>query len=203
MIVCPVYISSTWPLTSPRYFCWSWKNPCEREMTILMMNIDAGSIRSAMTVIIGLMLSIMISMHKTVAALDIVCVMLFRSVWLIVSISFMKRLWISPCVLLSKYLSGSLSSFSDIWRRSLYVISCDTLAMMNPWRNEHSHATANSPIRKRMTLPSLEKSIAPAFSPSTMTSVALPRTARPIVFRHVAAIAKMKTMMTRNLYSAR
>ena len=69
---------------------------------------ERGSIQSAISVSCQLMVNIMIMMPNSIVTEVMICAMLWLRVWLMVSTSFVILLRISPWVVLSKYLSGSL-----------------------------------------------------------------------------------------------
>ena len=80
--------------------------------------MDRGRIRSAMTVIRGLMLSIITSTPRMVVTEVITWVALWFRLCPSVSTSLVMRERISPCVMRSKYCMGRRSIFSEISLRS-------------------------------------------------------------------------------------
>ena len=92
----PEYISSTWPLSSPRFFCWAAKLPCDLFVICEMPRKATGRVRRLMRVKRGLMVSIMMITPTIVQAEVMSWVRLCWSVLPILSMSFVTRLMTSP-----------------------------------------------------------------------------------------------------------
>ena len=92
----PPYISSTWPLTWPRYSCWRRKNGWLSFTTRVTISTLSGRMHSATSVIRGLMESIMHSTPIIMVTLVTICERLWLSVWVMVSTSLVMRLSTSP-----------------------------------------------------------------------------------------------------------
>ena len=93
---CPPKLSSTTPLISPRYFCWSRKCFCEIFTTILRRNAETGRITTAMSVIIGEIESIIIRIPMIEQIEVIIWVILWLSPIPRVSTSFVTLESTSP-----------------------------------------------------------------------------------------------------------
>ncbi len=98
----PVYISSTWPLSSPMCFHCSAKYFWERGAMILVMRKLRGSTTRVIAVSRGLMVSIMTMTPRMVTTEVITCPRLCWRVPAMLSMSLVNRLMISPCVRPSK-----------------------------------------------------------------------------------------------------
>ncbi|MNY42299.1 hypothetical protein D3C86_1771730 [compost metagenome] len=132
-IVCPVYISSTCPLSSPKVRCCPLKYCWERAAIILVPNMLSGKVTMVANVSSGLIVSIMMIIPINVTTDVISCVKLCCIVEEIVSTSFVARLIVSPWLLASKKESGTRVSFSLISLRRLKTIFCVTVTMMRCW----------------------------------------------------------------------
>ncbi len=90
---------------------------CERLKTSMMSAPQRGRMSTAMSVISGLMLSIMTKTPIRVVAAVMICVTLWFKLWPSVSTSLVMRERTSPTVLDSKYFMGIRWIFSEISRR--------------------------------------------------------------------------------------
>ena len=92
----PVCISSMWPLRAPVRAHWATNCFCDRPAMRTTTTIDTGTVISEITASSGLIVSIMIRTPTTVRTDVISWVRLCCSVWLMLSMSLVTRLRMSP-----------------------------------------------------------------------------------------------------------
>ena len=101
-MLCPVCISSTWPLSLPVCAHWEANWTCERLATKTVTTIDSGTVSSEMTASSGLIQSMIartpMIVHTAVISWVIVC----WSELAMLSMSLVTRLSVSPRGWLSK-----------------------------------------------------------------------------------------------------
>jgi hypothetical protein len=108
----PVYISSTWPFSSPRDLAWDAKLFWLSLVTFMIAMAETGRVTRAISVSQGLIVSI-ITRTPTIVQTEVMSwVRLCWRLVLMLSMSLVTRLMISPWVFESKYLSGRRESFS-------------------------------------------------------------------------------------------
>ena len=129
----PVYISSTWPLRAPSSFCWSPKLFWESLVTFIVATMATGRVTRAISVSQGLIVTIMTRTPTMVHTEVMSWVRLCCRVVLMLSMSLVTRLMISPWVLESKYLSGRRASLSFTSLRMSYTMPCETPAIVYCW----------------------------------------------------------------------
>ena len=98
----PENVSSTRPLISPSVFCCATKNFCERFTTTMMRTSEMGRMNTVISVMSGLMVSIMMSTPMMVVVDVMSCVTPWLRLWPRVSTSFVMRDSVSPTLVRSK-----------------------------------------------------------------------------------------------------
>ena len=92
----PENVSSTWPLMAPSVSCCAWKYFWERFTTTMTSTAETGRMNTVMSVMSGLMDSIMIS-TPTMVVVDVMsCVTPWFRLWPSVSTSLVMRESVSP-----------------------------------------------------------------------------------------------------------